>query len=147
MRLTKSFLSGVLFMVFGGAAVLIASGYRMGTVVQMGPGYFPTMVGLVITLIGFGLAVRGFLFPETSEPVEGLHIRPLVLILAAVAVFGLTVRSWGLVLSVMALVAISRFAGREGGALELVLMLAALTVIPVLVFVYGLNIPFQMWPR
>ncbi|GGE52532.1 membrane protein [Agaricicola taiwanensis] len=147
MYVTKGFLAGLLFMVFGGGAAAIAFTYRMGTATQMGPGYFPALLGVVVMAIGLVMAIRAYLSPEGSEPAERLHLRPMVLILAGVVAFGLLIRSWGLAPAIAALLVFGRMAGREGGPIEFILMLVVLTVLPIIVFIYGLRIPLEIWAQ
>ncbi|MGV6873449.1 tripartite tricarboxylate transporter TctB family protein [Pseudochelatococcus sp. B33] len=145
MHLTKDFLSGFLFIILGSGAVFIASSYRLGTLAAMGPGYFPIMLGVAITALGALIAIRAVIMPDTSEPLERLYIRPLLMVLAAVIAFGLFIQSYGLVASVVALILISRAARTEGTWLELVVMVVVLTAIPVGIFVYGLGLPLKLW--
>ena len=44
-RHPKDFWAGVLFIVLGGGACLIALDYTMGSAGRMGPGYFPRSLG------------------------------------------------------------------------------------------------------
>ena len=48
----KDFWSGVIFVIFGLAAVIIGRDYSMGTAGRMGPAYFPTILGGLLVLIG-----------------------------------------------------------------------------------------------
>ncbi len=145
MQLTKGFLAGLLFVAIGGTATIIAFSYRMGTSTEMGPGYFPVMLGLAVAGIGLVLAVRSWLFPDGSPPVERLHMRPLLLIFAGLLSFGLLVRSLGLAPAIVALLIFGRLAGREGSALEFVMMLIVLTALPIAIFIYGLKLPLDIW--
>ncbi|WP_435264508.1 tripartite tricarboxylate transporter TctB family protein [Shinella sp. BE166] len=145
MHVTKDLLSGIIFMALGAGATVIGSSYRLGTLAAMGPGYFPVVLGISITALGALVAIRAALRPDSSEPLERLHLRPLLFVLAAVAVFGLLIQSYGLVASVLALVFLSRFSRTEGTWLELAAMLVVLTAIPVGVFVYGLGLPLKLW--
>ena len=51
-RNPKDFWAGLLYVVLGLAAVYIAQDYEMGTATRMGPGYFPTLLGGFLALIG-----------------------------------------------------------------------------------------------
>ena len=60
----KDFFSGLMFMGVGVAFAWGATNYTVGTGARMGPGYFPLMLGIVMTVIGalmtfFALALRG----------------------------------------------------------------------------------------
>ena len=145
MRLTKDLLSGVMFSVFGLGAAIIASGYGFGSPARMGPGFFPIVVGVLLAAMGIALIVQSLRHPETDEPVERLHLRPLFFISAAIASFGILMEDRGLIAALVALIVIARFAGREGSVAELIAMVIVLIAVSVGIFVYGLNIYLRLW--
>jgi phosphate/sulfate permease len=145
MRLTKDLLSGVMFSVFGLGAAIIASGYGFGSPVRMGPGFFPIVVGVLLAAMGLALIVQSLRHPETDAPVERLHFRPLIFISAAIASFGILIEERGLIVALVALIVIARFAGREGSLLELAVMVVVLIAVAVGIFVYALNIYLRLW--
>jgi len=59
LRNNKDFLAGILFVVVGALALVVASGYPMGAAARMGPGYFPTVLGAILILFGFCVLARG----------------------------------------------------------------------------------------
>jgi hypothetical protein len=145
-QITKDFLSGALFGVIGLGTIILAQSYKLGTPGNMGPGYFPIILGVIMTLIGVTMLVRSTLKPEMSDHVASWEIRPLIFILASVLLFSLLIDSAGLIVAVIVLVLSSRLGGSEGSLLELVLMVVVLTLIAVGIFVYGLNIPLKLRP-
>ena len=52
----KDFWTGVMFLVVGLSAVFIGRDYAMGTAGRMGPAYFPTVLGGLLSVIG-GIAI------------------------------------------------------------------------------------------
>ena len=56
-RNAKDFWSGVMFIAFGLFFAGFARQYDLGTAARMGPAYFPTMLGLLLVLVG---AMIGF---------------------------------------------------------------------------------------
>lgn len=145
MRLTRDLLSGAMFSGFGIGAALVASSYGFGTPARMGPGFFPIVVGLLLAVMGLVLIVQSLRHPEADKPVEALHFRPLFFISAAIVAFGLVVGEFGLIPALIALIVIARFAGRDGGILELLVMVVVLIAVAVGIFVYGLNIYLRLW--
>src|SRR3546814_4530294 len=118
----------------------------MGTIVRIGPGFFPVAIGCVIALIGALIIVPELLTGNKTEPVELVHLRPLVVITLAVMAFGLLIRPMGLVIRVATLVLVGAFGRREIRPLETLGLIAVLFVFFVVLFVYGLNLPLSMWP-
>jgi putative tricarboxylic transport membrane protein len=146
MRLTKDLLSGVMFLVFGAGAAVIAHGYDFGTPVRMGSGFFPVVIGVIIAILGLVLIVRSLIKPSSDEPVAMFHFRPLVFISAAIVIFGVLIEDAGLLAALAALIVVARFAGREGTPLELAVMVVVLVAVAVGIFVYGLNIRLKLGP-
>src|SRR3546814_16852642 len=101
----------------------------MGTIVRMGPGFFPVAIGCVIALIGALIIVQELLTGNKTEPVELVHLRPLVVITLAVMAVGLLIRHMGLVISVATLVLIGAFGRREIRPPETLVLFAVLFVI------------------
>jgi hypothetical protein len=50
--LGKDALAGIMFALFGAAAVVLARQYPRGTLARMGPGFFPTVLGAVLVALG-----------------------------------------------------------------------------------------------
>jgi hypothetical protein len=59
-RSAKDFWTGLIYIFFGLSAVLLATDYGMGTAIKMGPGYFPIVLGALLTLIGIIAVGRSF---------------------------------------------------------------------------------------
>ena len=63
----KDIFAGLIFIAFGVATVVLAREYAIGTAVQMGPGYFPAAIGLVLAVIGIAAIARG-ISRKTPDP-------------------------------------------------------------------------------
>ena len=64
----------------------------------------------------------------------------------AIIIFGFLIDDWGLIAALVALIVIARFAGYEGGPIEVAIMVVVLSAIAVAIFVYALNIRLNLWP-
>ena len=140
----KDFYSGLLFMAFGLAAVIIGRDYPVGTAVRMGPGYFPAILGGILIVMGGVLVIRGL--ATRGEPIGGIAIKAVVLVLGAIAVFAGIVDGLGLVISVAAVVLVSSLANNTFRPLELAGLVLVMLALSVGVFSYGLSLPFKIWP-
>jgi hypothetical protein len=142
----KDFAAGLLYMAVGTAFAVASWGYRMGTASRMGPGYFPFWLGILMAVVGalvlFG-ALRAHAEPET---VERWALKPLLVIVASVVVFGLLLTTAGLVVSVVALVIGSSLASHEFTWRATLLNTVVLIGFALIVFVYGLGLQFPVWP-
>jgi len=84
----KDLLAGLIYIVVGAAAFVMAHAYRMGTPLQMGPGFFPALVGVVLILLGL-VFVGQFTFLQRTfkpqwRPLTGLAGAPLLGIIFAI---------------------------------------------------------------
>ena len=52
-RHPKDFLTGLMFLLFGAAAIFFAADYPMGSSAKMGPGYFPFALGAFLAAWGW----------------------------------------------------------------------------------------------
>jgi hypothetical protein len=141
-RNTKDFCTGLIYVFFGSSAVLLARDYGMGTALRMGAGYFPTVLGALLTLIGIVSLIRSFITP--GSPIGGLAFKGLLLVVGSTLVFGLIIRGAGLAIALPVLVIVSAYASvhfRWGLSLALA---AGLTLFCVLVFLKGLGVPLPI---
>jgi hypothetical protein len=108
---SKDFWSGVIFLAAGLASVGFARGYTMGTTMRMGPGYFPTVLGALLALIGLTLIVRAWL--RAGAPVGRLAYSKLALVMASNVLFALLLRRLGLAGALILLVVVSAYASKR----------------------------------
>ncbi len=144
LRSNQDFLAGLMFCGIGLLAVGIAQQhYPVGTSLNMGPGYFPTAVGGLMTMLGLYIVVRGLL---TGDRVEGVWgIRPLALITLGIVAFGFGIDRFGLVPGLGALFFLSTLGGHEFKLKEVVLLFIVMTVICWTIFIYGLGLPYRLF--
>jgi len=141
----KDFWAGLIYLAIGLGAIYLGRDLKMGTGLQMGPAYFPTVLGALLSFIGLISLIRSFL--GKGEPIPKFAWRPLLLITAATVVFGLLVRGAGLVIALPLFVIMTAFASvkfRWGPALTLAV---GATVFCALVFVKGLGVPLPLIGR
>ena len=143
-RHPKDFWAGVLFIVLGGGAALIALDYSFGTAGRMGPGYFPRWLGLLLALLGVVLIVRSLKLD--GEKLSFPTFVPLGVVLLSVFVFGIAVNVLGLVIATILLVVISSMASHEYRWKESIIAALALAVFVVVAFRYGLKLQLPTWP-
>jgi hypothetical protein len=140
----KDFWAGLMFLAFGAGFVVAARGYPMGSAVRMGPAYFPTVLGIVLALLGAAILLKSFAAERAAVP--RFALRPLLLVLLAIVLFALLLKPLGLVLSTLVLVLVGAYAGHEFRWREALILGAVLAAFAVLVFNYALQLPFNIWP-
>lgn len=144
-RAPRDFYAGALLAATGIAALVIGRGYRLGTLLSMGPGYFPRIIGVLLT--GLGVAVLLSSLRLQGESLAPWRLRPLVLVLVSIVLFGWTLERFGLVVAAVLLVVVACFADRSRKVSETLAVAAVLTLIAWLVFVKGLEMPLLVWPE
>ncbi len=143
-RHPKDFYAGVIFIVVGVAALLIGRDYSLGTTTRMGPGYFPALLGALLTLLGLIISLRSLIFDGPA--VGQIGFRPLVLILASMLAFAGLLEPAGLVIATAALIAIGCLGSVESRARDVIILSIALIALALGLFVYGLGLPMKIWP-
>jgi hypothetical protein len=138
---TSEAVCGLIFVGLGVAFGWQAFELDLGTTFRMGPGYFPFVLSLVLILLGAVIFLRAG--KVAHEPLGAIAWRGMLLILPAPIFFGFTVRGLGFVPALFFTALIAAFASRKMKVHTAVILAAGLTVFSVVVFNYGLGLPFQ----
>ena len=138
----KDFWTGVIYFVVGSAALIISRDYGMGAAVKMGPAYFPTMLGVLLIVIGIISIVRSFL--KSGSPIGAVAWKGLVLIVASTLLFGMIVRGAGLIIALPLLVMVSASASVRFSWKYSIAEAAGITVFCIVVFLKGLGVPLPI---
>jgi Tripartite tricarboxylate transporter TctB family len=142
-RSPKSLVAGLLFAGIGAAAMAISTDYRMGTALHMGPGYFPTVLGMLLAVVGVASAAQGL--SVTGPAIGAVGWRPAAAITGAVLVFAAIVDRFGLVPACVAAVLLASLATRPWRPVQTMAVAAILSAAAVGIFIYGLQLPFTMF--
>jgi hypothetical protein len=143
-RAPKDFWSGLMFLTFAAVTLVAANGYSLGRGGRMGPGYFPTVLGAVLAVLGLVLLVRSFAI--NGDAIERIQLRPLIILTVCVILFGLMIQPLGLVIALTVTTFVAALAGRDIRLKEAALLSSGLTVLAVLIFVVALRLPLPIWP-
>ena len=138
---TTNAICGAIFIGLGGFFVYQCLGLELGTAVRMGPGYFPLVLAVILTLLGVVIVVQSA--RVEGEPLGPLAWRGMAFILPAPVFFGLTVRGLGFVPSLFFTALIAAFASGRMKPLTGLALAVGITVFSVAVFSYALGLPFQ----
>jgi hypothetical protein len=142
----KDFLTGIMFLLFGAATMILSRGLTIGSAAKMGPGYFPFALGLLLAVLGAGILSRSLLQTEELQPWPSFHLGPLAIVLLSVFLFSQVLKPFGLLLSTALLVVMVSKASHEFRWRETLVNAAVLVVIVLLVFVYFLKFQIPVWP-
>ena len=112
-----------------------------GTLADMGPGFLPRVMSILLIIIGVILA-----FSAQEEFEETLKLRPTLTFTLAPILFGFAYAWLGLAAAIITtVIAVSAFAnGRVTYVTGLIAV--SLAAFCCLVFVYGIGQPLEIWP-
>jgi hypothetical protein len=144
-RHPKDFYAGLLFIAFGVAAIVVGSGYTLGTAARMGPGYFPRILGILLVVLGALLALRATRLQGTR--VAPFKWRPTLTVLGSVVLFGYIVETAGLLVSTVVLIVAASAASHEFRWKEALASGVFFALLAIAVFVFGLKLLLPIWPE
>lgn len=151
----KDFFSGLLFMLIGAGFAWGAPRYEVGQAAQMGPGYFPLVLGVLLVLLGAAISLRAlWRGVHGGDRIGAWAWRPLLLVLSANLAFGLLLvglpaiglPSMGLILAVYALVGLASLAQPGARWRETLVLATVLAAGSYVAFVRLLQLPLPVWP-
>jgi hypothetical protein len=143
-RSQRDFWCGLLFVAVGATVLVMAGQYRLGTAARMGPAYFPTLLGGLLSFLGLTLAIPALL--KDGEKFPRLHWRPLVMVLLSIAAFGVALEYLGFAIAVAVLVVVGSLADPDLKPHETAGLAVFLVVFSIGLFVGLLGIPLSLWP-
>ena len=142
LRASKDVWAGLMLIGIGAAAMLIARNYPFGTALRMGPGYFPIILGAL--LIVFGLAILAYGLRSREKIAGSWSLRALIVLPLSLVLFGVLMEHAGFIPAMMVLIFGSATASTEFKFVEILLFSIGLTALSVVVFVWGLGLPYPL---
>ncbi len=142
-RNRKDFYAGLFFIVIGLVMAIEARSYTVGTTRNMGPGYFPLLLGYLMLALGGGIAIRGLCLKGNGITISS--IRPMLMVSAAVLAFAFLLKPFGLLLALLVLVFLSCMGSREFRIRDAIILYLVLAAIATGLFVYTLGLPFPLF--
>jgi Tripartite tricarboxylate transporter TctB family len=138
-------LSAVFVILLGAAGIYAVGEAEIGTARDMGTGYLPRLVALLV--LGGGVVLAAMALMRDGESVPALKGKPLFLVSVAIAAFAASIDTLGMVIAVVASTAIASLASPESRFRETLLLSVGIAAGAVAVFILGLKMPVPIWPR
>lgn len=141
--------AGLVFIAIAAAFAWAALDVRMGTLLRMGPGYFPLVLSVLLAALGALMLLRGARRPAApTGPWQGPSFRvawrPLLLVCGSALFFALTLEGLGLPLTTFATLLIAASASPQFRPAEALLTAAAFAAGAWVVFAMLLGLPFRL---
>jgi hypothetical protein len=146
----RDYYAGGLITLFGLVAAVKGPGYGTGTLMRMGPGYMPTVLGVILVLLGLAIAGAAIAQPASDDE-KLLPASPQWFawgcILAGPILFIILGNMLGLLPATFACVFVSSLGDREANVKKSFLLAAGISVFGVFLFSYVLQIsmPVLTW--
>jgi putative tricarboxylic transport membrane protein len=137
-------LTGVFLILVALLAFYLAAPLSSKTDVGLGPGYVPKMFAFM--QLGLGALMIFNAFVQEGVASEPWHLRPLLLILASVGFFAVSIERLGLIVAVTGLVLISCAANHGTTWREALVLAVSSAAVSALLFVKLLGLTIPIWP-
>ena len=162
----RDFWSGLMFIAIGVSFAIGATNYSMGPAcppndpcaaslwarmsqlsAHPGAGYFPLGLSLLLALLGAIVLFKSLTIEsEGGDPVGKFAWRPLLIIVAAIALFGMMLEPLGLLLTIPVLIVVTSLAGDEFHWKGVLISALVLTAASWGIFILGLKLTIPVWP-
>jgi putative tricarboxylic transport membrane protein len=151
---------------FGGVALILVAALALWASANLpgqqgfafGPGTAPRIFAGLLLFIGVCIAAMGLLIK--GPPLEAFAVRGPAYVILAILVFAATIRgirvdigsfpiripAFGMVIATFVSFMVSLFGSKEFRLVESLIAAVAMTIFCVVLFVYLLQLPFQLWP-
>src|SRR5258708_4612396 len=114
------------------------SQYERGTLLRMGPGFFPMLLGALLLALGAILTARGLM--RHGGPIAVPPFRPIAFISAAVGLFAFTLPAFGFAPAIILVLVVGPWASPVRRPITIALLAIGLTAFAYVVFVRLLSL-------
>lgn len=139
----RDYYAGALSALIGAGAIFEGRQYGVGSLTDMGSGFFPVALGVGMVVMGVAMALARSPAPP-GPAVQAPDWRGAAAIIAAVALFIALADRAGLAPATFACVFVGALGTRTTKLIEAVILAAGVTVFGVLLFHYGLQVQFPI---
>jgi hypothetical protein len=143
----RDFYAGGLMILFGLGIALKGSTYRLGSLMHMGPGFFPTSLGVLLVLIGIAIAAAAVGTSDADESI--LPANPQwwawACILSSPVLFIIFGRYFGMAPGTFACVFIAALGDRNATWKSTIILSTVVTVFGCGLFSYFLQVPMPIF--
>ena len=139
----KDICLGLLYLAIGSIGLFVGRDYSMGSGGNMGPGYFPFYISILLVAIGLISMTRSLVLPGVA--IERLRWKPTLLIALSIVSFAVLIERAGILIALPLTMLIAASASeRFDVSLKPIAGLAGFVAACVAVFVFGLGLPLPL---
>lgn len=138
----RDIIGGFALVAIGLFAALHAQRYEIGELQEMGPGYFPAALGILLVILGLFVAIPAFFREGTSIKIEW---KSLIWVLISISIFALALTKAGLIVATILSVIAASIPSKSSWKTRLILAVC-IAVLTYVVFLFGLGMILPIWP-
>jgi hypothetical protein len=138
----RDYYAGALIMLLGGGAAILGSRYNIGSLTRMGPGFFPTALGILLAVMGVLIAGSASYGPKSGAVETALRPdwRGWLCIVSGAGLFIVLASRAGLVPATLACVFVAAMGDRANNWKNALCLAIGVTIFGTLLFAYGLRV-------
>jgi len=144
-RAPQDYYGGLAFVLFAILALVASAELPGQRGFAFGPGTAPRLFSGLLAFLGGAVALVGVLVEGPA--IEKYKIRGPTLVLLSIFLFAAIIRPFGLFIAAFLTFMLSIFGSTEMRLMESIAGAVAMTIFCWFLFVYMLNLPFQLWPQ
>lgn len=144
LKAPQDFYCGLLYIAIGVLGVWVGADYPRGTPVRLGTGVFPAILSWGLIGIGVIVLLQGLM--TAGAPIGRIAWRPVILISLAATAFALLIETGGLIVAMVVMMILARFAGDEHTNKEFGIFAVIMVLMALGIFVWGLEMPLKVFP-
>ncbi|HEU4376914.1 MAG TPA: tripartite tricarboxylate transporter TctB family protein [Telluria sp.] len=144
----RDYYGGGLMFLLGAGAIYKGTGYEVGALSHMGPGYFPVAVGALLAILGIliALSARSAAEPDVAgKPAHPPEWRGWIAIILSNIAFVVLGRYGGLLPATFAVVFIAALGDRQNTLKNAALLALAMVVVCFVVFAWALKVQLPLF--
>lgn len=141
--------SGALLLLVAGFFLVTGRNYEFGTFDMMGPGFVPLALAFLLAILGLVLVALGLRSASSNDldPFATFALKPTLLVLGAIGLFGLALPIVGYPVACAGLVLIGGLAAPDRRPVEVVISALIISIATTLVFIQVLGLPMPLLPE
>jgi Tripartite tricarboxylate transporter TctB family len=136
---------GLVVAAIGAGFFLFGRELEMGTSFRMGPGYFPTILSVLMIGLGLAMTVLAWRRPAQEDAVGRVPWLGVALVVVPVVLFGLTLRGLGLAPILVIVVLATAWASRYASLRASVPLALGIAAFCCFLFIQGLGLPLPLF--
>ena len=140
----RDVLGGALVCALGLSAIAMVRGNSIGTLERMGPGFFPTLIGVVMLLAGAALILGAVRAANQDNALSRPDLRAWTMVPLSLVAFIVVGEYGGLLPATFSVVFIAALADRDNSWRHAALLAAVMVAVCVIVFWWALQVQFPL---